>query len=104
MARGLLGTIGDVATPRNGDDDGDSRVGGRTGGRTGGRRRRPPPVEEKAKGRHVKIPDSVWRRVVLEAVRRGWDTSRLVTFYLNQKAPSDISIVVGDENGAADGE
>jgi hypothetical protein len=60
-------------------------------------RRRRPPVTEKGKGRNLKIPDTVFRRLDLEARRRGIDMSRLVTQILDRDLPADIRIVVGDE-------
>jgi hypothetical protein len=60
-------------------------------------RRRRPPVTEKGKGRNLKIPDGVFRRLDLEARRRGIDMSRLVTQILDRDLPADIRIVVGDE-------
>ena len=45
----------------------------------------------------MKIPDSVFRRLTLEAQRRETDNSKLVTKILGQALPADIRIVVGDE-------
>jgi hypothetical protein len=40
------------------------------------RRRRRPPITDKGRGRNLKIPDSVFRRLELEALRRGVNLSR----------------------------
>jgi hypothetical protein len=62
-------------------------------------RRQSVPVDdgEKAKGRNLKIPDSVFRRLELEALRRGTDNSKLATRLLHSALPKDIemSFVVG---------
>jgi hypothetical protein len=62
-------------------------------------RQRRAPVDdgEKAKGRNLKIPDSVFRRLELEALRRGTDNSKLATRLLHSALPKDIemSFVVG---------
>jgi hypothetical protein len=98
--RGLLGNVvRDVGTPRNGelvDDqvDGESNAPKR-------KSRRRAPITEKGKGRNLKIPDSVFKRLELEAIRRGWDKSRLATHLLHGALPNDIKIVVGGERGAA---
>ena len=60
-------------------------------------RRRRPPVTEKGRGRNLKIPDTVYRRLDLEARRRGIDRSRLVTQILDRDLPADIRIGGGDE-------
>ena len=59
------------------------------------------PITEKGKGRNLKIPDSVFRRLTLEAQRRETDNSKLVTKILDQALPADIRIVVGDEKAPA---
>jgi hypothetical protein len=69
------------------------------GGKSRVRRRRAP-VTEKGKGRNLKIPGSVFRRLELEAIRRGWDKSKLATHVLNQGLPADIKIVMGSEKTA----
>jgi hypothetical protein len=60
-------------------------------------RRRRPVINEKGKGRNLKIPDSVFRRLTLEAQRQQTDNSKLVTKILDRELPTDIRIVVGDE-------
>ena len=100
VQRGLLGNlVGDGEAQRNGDDGNESRGGARE---AIPRRRRRRPVVEKGKGRNLKIPDSVFRRLELEALRRGWDKSKLATHILNGELPPDIKIVVGKERGAGD--
>jgi hypothetical protein len=95
--RGLLGNELVVAeAPPNGHAD---KSRGEGAGTTTRRRRRPP-IAEKGKGRNLKIPDSVFRRLELEALRRGWDKSKLATHILNQVLPPDIKIVVGDGSAA----
>lgn len=94
----------DVGTPRNGelaDDQADAGRGDDAPAKA--RRRRKGPVLEKGKGRNLKIPDSVFRRLELEALRRGWDKSKLATHLLNQLLPPDIKIVVGEEKAGAAG-
>jgi hypothetical protein len=102
--RGLLGNVvRDLGMPleRNGeptDDqaDGQSR-GDANPAKARSPRRRRPPVTEKGKGRNLKIPDGVYRRLDLEARRRGIDMSRLVTQILDRDLPTDIEIVVRDK-------
>jgi hypothetical protein len=87
-----------VGTPRE-DDQVDGQVDGQSRGDGASRprspRRRRPPVTEKGKGRNLKIPDTVFRRLELEAIRTGTDKSKLVTRILDRELPSDITIVVG---------
>jgi hypothetical protein len=96
--RGLLGNVvRDVGMPRNGELDdqaGESR--GDDAPAKARRRKRRPPITEKGKGRNLKIPDGVFRRLELEALRRGWDKSKLATHLLNQALPPDIKIVGWD--------
>jgi hypothetical protein len=102
--RGLLGNVvRDVGTPRNGEMADDPVDGGQGGDApTKARRRtRKAPITEKGKGRNLKIPDSVFVRLELEAIRRGWDKSKLATHLLNQALPTNIKIVVGEEQAAA---
>ena len=85
-----------------GDDQGDGQGRGDAGqGRGRARRARRAPITEKGKGRNLKIPDSVFRRLTLEAQRRETDNSKLVTKILDQALPADIRIVVGDEKAPA---
>jgi hypothetical protein len=97
--RGLLGNVvRDVGMPRELDDDqadGESR--GETPARARAPRKRRPPITEKGKGRNLKIPDSVFRRLELEAIRTQTDNSKLVTKILDRELPTDIRVVVGDE-------
>jgi hypothetical protein len=51
------------------------------------RRRRRPPITEKGKGRNLKIPDSVFRRLELDAMKRGIDNSKRVTQILDAGLP-----------------
>jgi hypothetical protein len=97
------GLLGNALLERNGSPDVDqadeqSRGDGRAAPRP---RRRRPPVTEKGRGRHLHIPDAIYRRLELEALRRGWDKSKLATHLLNQALPTDIKIVVGGEQKAA---
>jgi hypothetical protein len=57
-------------------------------------RQRRPPVDdsEKGKGRNLKIPDSVFRRLELEALRRGMDNSKLATKLLDSRLPKEIKM------------
>jgi len=100
---GLAGNVvRDMMLPeQNGDDDqaGESRGDSPT---PKVRARRPrPKVTDKGKGRNLKIPDSVFRRLELEAMRLGTDNSKLVTKILHAALPLDIKVVVGDEKPAA---
>jgi hypothetical protein len=103
--RGLLGNVvRDVGMPRENGELDDDQVDGQSRGddAPSKRRRRRPPVTEKGKGRNLKIPDSVFRRLELEAIRRGWDKSKLATHLLNQGLPTDIKIVMGSEKTTAE--
>jgi hypothetical protein len=105
--RGLLGNVvRDVGTPRDGelvDDeaDGQGRGDASLAAKARAPRQRRTPVTEKGKGRNLKIPDGVFRRLTLEAQRRGTDNSKLVTKILDRELPTDIRIVVGDEKPPA---
>jgi len=66
------------------------------------RKRRRPPITEKGKGRNLRIPDSVFRRLELEALRLGVDNSKLVTRILDRELPKDITIVVGESKPATE--
>ena len=106
--RGLLGNVvRDLGMPpeHNGepmDDpaDGQGR-GDASESKARSPRRRRPPITEKGKGRNLKIPDSVFLRLTLEAQRTGTDNSKLVTKILDRTLPTDIRIVVGDEKTPA---
>jgi hypothetical protein len=103
--RGLLGNVvRDVGMPRNGDqvdDQGDVEGRGDAPTRSRSPRRRRPPITEKGKGRNLKIPDTVFRRLELEAIRTGTDNSKLVTKIIARELPADIRVVVGDEKAQA---
>ena len=90
---GLAGNVvrGLMQPDRNGDSD-----DGAGGDSTPRRRRRRPPVTDKGRGRNLKIPDSVFRRLELECLRRGVNLSRYVTDLLDRELPRDIKLVVGD--------
>jgi hypothetical protein len=60
------------------------------------KRRRRPPVTDKGRGRNLKIPDSVFRRLELESLRRGISHSKYVTDLLDRELPRDIKVVIGD--------
>jgi hypothetical protein len=51
------------------------------------KRRRRPPITEKGKARNVKIPDSVFRRLELDAMNRGVDNSKRITQILDAGLP-----------------
>jgi hypothetical protein len=51
------------------------------------KRRRRPPITEKGKGRNLKIPDSVFRRLELDAMNRGVDNSKRATAILDAALP-----------------
>jgi hypothetical protein len=51
------------------------------------RRRRRAPITEKGRGRNLKIPDWVLRRLELEAVERGEDKSKIVVAILDRHLP-----------------
>jgi hypothetical protein len=91
---GLAGNVvRDMMLPeRNGDGDDEGR--GNSAPRK--RRTRRPPITDKGRGRNLKIPDSVFRRLELEAVRLSTDNSKLVTKILDRELPRDIKVVVGD--------
>jgi hypothetical protein len=97
--RGLLGNVvRDVGMPHERDDDqadGQGR-GDANEAKARSPRRRRPPITEKGKGRNLKIPDSVFLRLTLEAQRTGTDNSKLVTKILDRALPTDIRIVVGE--------
>jgi hypothetical protein len=76
---------------RNGEGDDEGR--GESAPR---KRRRRPPVADKGRGRNLKIPDSVFRRLELECVRREVNLSKYVTDLLDRTLPQDIKVVVGD--------
>jgi hypothetical protein len=100
--RGLLGNVvRDVGTPRDGelvDDQADGQGRGDTiPAKARAPRQRRTPVTEKGKGRNLKIPDGVFRRLTLEAQRRGTDNSKLVTKILDRELPTNIRIVVEDD-------
>lgn len=106
--RGLLGNVvRDVGMPREGngelaDDQADGQGRGDANeAKARSPRRRRPPITEKGKGRNLKIPDSVFLRLTLEAQRTGTDNSKLVTKILDRTLPTDIRIVVGDEKAPA---
>jgi hypothetical protein len=67
-------------------------------------RSRPVDDSEKGKGRNLKIPDSVFRRLELEALRRQTDNSKLVTKILDRELPKEIemSFVIGGKKASAD--
>ncbi len=56
---------------------------------------------EKGRSRNLVIPNSVYRRLTLEARRRGTDNSKLVTNILDRELPANIRIVVDDEKPPA---
>jgi hypothetical protein len=103
--RGLLGNVvRDVGMPRNGellDDQVDGESRGDAPGRSRTPRKRRPPITEKGKGRNLKIPDSVFRRLELEALRLQTDNSKLVTKILDRELPKNIKVVIGDEEPVA---
>jgi hypothetical protein len=102
--RGLLGNVvRDLGMPpERGDELADDQADGQGRGdanqaKSRAPRRRRPLVIEKGKGRNLKIPDTVYRRLDLEARRRGTDMSKLVTQILDRDLPADIEIVVRDK-------
>jgi hypothetical protein len=104
MASSRIGMLGNVVRDmmppdRNGDLDGESR-----GDAPPKRARRPRrgPVLEKGRGRNLKIPDSVFRRLELEAFRIRTENSKLVTKILDRELPADIRVVVGDEKAPSE--
>jgi hypothetical protein len=106
--RGLLGNVvRAVGMPpeHNGeptDDQADGQGRGDAGqAKARAPRRRRPPVTEKGKGRNLKIPDTVYLRLTLEAQRQQTDNSKLVTKILDRELPTNIRIVVGDEKAPA---
>jgi len=66
------------------------------------RRPRRAAILEKGKGRNLKIPDSIFRRLELEAIRTRTDNSKLVSKILDRELPRDIRVVVGDDTAAAE--
>ena len=106
--RGLLGNVvRDLGMPPepNGEPMDDPADGPGRGDANQARarspRRRRAPVTEKGKGRNLKIPDTVYYRLDLEARRRGIDRSKLVTQILDRDLPTNIRIIVGDEKTPA---
>jgi|ERR1700722_8838573 hypothetical protein len=106
--RGLLGNVvRDLGMPpERGDEPADDPADGQGRGdgnpaKSRAPRRRRPLVLEKGKGRNLKIPDTVYRRLTLEAQRQQTDNSKLVTKILDRELPTDIRIVVGDEKAPA---
>jgi hypothetical protein len=106
--RGLLGNVvRDLGMPpERGDEPADDPADGQGRGdgnpaKSRSPRRRRPLVTEKGKGRNLKIPDTVYRRLTLEAQRQQTDNSKLVTKILDRELPTDIRIVVGDEKAPA---
>jgi hypothetical protein len=99
--------VRDVGTPRDGDPLIDDQADGQGRGdavpavKARAPRQRRTPVTEKGKGRNLKIPDGVYRRLTLEARRRGTDASKLVTKILDRELPANIRIVVDDEKPPA---
>jgi hypothetical protein len=94
QSRGLLGNVvRDLGMPPEPADDQGRGDAGQAKSRASRKRR--PAITEKGKGRNLKIPDGVFRRLTLEAARRGTDNSKLVTKILDQELPADIRIVVG---------
>jgi hypothetical protein len=79
--KGLLGNVVRNLTQRDGDDQGGADE------QTTRRRRRRPPITDKGRGRNLKIPDSVYRRLELESIERGEDKSRVVTMLLDRHLP-----------------
>jgi hypothetical protein len=107
--RGLLGNVvRDLGMPpERGDELADDQADGQGRGdanqaKSRASRKRRPAITEKGKGRNLKIPDGVFRRLTLEAARRGTDNSKLVTKILDQELPVDIRIVVGRDEDSAD--
>jgi len=66
------------------------------------RRPRRGPVLEKGKGRNLKIGDTIFRRLELEAVRLRVSNSQLVARILDRELPRDIRVIVGDDTAAAE--
>jgi len=102
----VLGNVVRDLTRPNGDlvdDQADAESRGDSLTSKGPRRRpRRAPITEKGKGRNLKIPESVFRRLELEAIRTRTDNSKLVTKILDRELPRDIKVVVGDETTAAE--
>ena len=104
QSRGLLGNVvRDLGMPPEPADDQVEGQGRGDAGQSKSRasRKRRPAITEKGKGRNLKIPDGVFRRLTLEAARRGTDNSKLVTKILDQELPADIRIVVGRDEDQA---
>jgi hypothetical protein len=78
--RELLGSVVKGLTQRDDDQGGADEQATR-------RRRRRPPITDKGRGRNLKIPDSVYRRLELESIERGEDKSRVVTTLLDRHLP-----------------
>jgi hypothetical protein len=103
--RGMLGNVVHaVGMPREGelvDDQADGQSRGDAGPARRAPRRSRTPVTEKGKGRNLKIPDGVFRRLTLEAMRKGTDASKLVTKILDRELPASIRIAVDDDKPPA---
>jgi len=100
----MLGNVVRDMTPpdRNGDQADESRGDSLNSKGRSQRRPRRPLITEKGKGRNLKIPDTVFRRLELEAIRLRVDNSKLVTRILDRELPRDIKVVVGDPAAVAE--
>jgi len=99
----MLGNVVRDMTPleRNGESA-DERRGGDSPAPKRPRRPRRGPVLEKGKGRNLKIGDTIFRRLELEAVRLRVSNSQLVARILDRELPRDIRVIVGDDTAAAE--
>ena len=97
---GLAGNVvRDMMRP---ESNGESDDEGRGDSAPRKRRSRRPPITDKGRGRNLKIPDSVFRRLELESLRRSISLSKFVTDLLDRELPRDIKVVVGDVKQAAE--
>jgi hypothetical protein len=76
-----LGTNGEPVDDQAGDE-----LGGGRGGSTRSRRRRPKPGG-KIRGRKFQVPDSVFERLALHAIKKGTNPSAVVTDILDKTLP-----------------
>jgi len=73
---------GQLDDPADGETNGQSRGGKR---KSSPRRGRPP--KEKRKGRNLKLSESVFERLQLEAIKKKWSVSDVAQFILDGALP-----------------
>ncbi len=103
MASPRIGLVGNVVRDMmQPEQNGHSDDEGRGDATPRKRRTKRAPVTGKGRGRNLKIPDTVFRRLELESMRRGISLSKYVTDLLDRELPRELRIVVGDDKPAAE--